>query len=360
MGYPGIWLEHNHDSLFYLRHDPEVSKASHEIFFHFQAEDGLFPAYICKPHGEVTYRIGYGHVQTVYPIAASSWEIAKSTKDEAFLEKAYEACVKYDEWFMKYRNTRGTGLVEMFCEWDTGHDNSARVTDGGIPSCCPDGDSRICPSVDVLPIISTDLTATVYGGRIALAAMAEALNKDNEAALWKEKAEEMKAKLIELCFDEEDEFFYDVDSKGNLRKYKTEHIFRLFINRVLDQDMFDRIYKRYIKSPDHFWTPYPFPSVSISDPSYNSQLKYNSWGGMSQSHTALETLFWMEHYGVSEDMEKVMQIWVKQFTNSHKDFAQEMDPLTGEFSDCAPYFTPSLIAYIEFVDRLYGSEKNKI
>ena len=284
MGYPGIWLEHNHDSLCYLRHDPEVSKASHEIFFHFQAEDGLFPAYICKPHGEVTYRIGYGHVQTVYPIAASSWEIAKSTKDEAFLEKAYEACVKYDEWFMKYRNTRGTGLVEMFCEWDTGHDNSARVTDGGIPSCCPDGDSRICPSVDVLHYINRFDCYSIWA--IALAAMAEALNKDNEADCGK-KAEE-RAKLIELCFDEKMSSFM-IRFKGNLRKYKTEHIFRLFINRVLDQTCLTG-FINVIKSPDHFWTPYPFPSVSISDPSYNSQLKYNSWGGWP-IHTALETLF---------------------------------------------------------------------
>ena len=136
-----------------------------------------------------------------------------------------------------------------------------------------------------VPIISTDLTATVYGGRIALAAMAEAQTRIMRQHCG-EKAEEMKAKLIGLCFDEEDEFFYDVDSE-NLES-KTEHIFRLFIN-LYDQDMFDRIYKRYIKSPDHFGH---IPShLFLSQTLPISQLKYNSWGRMSQSHTALETLF---------------------------------------------------------------------
>jgi hypothetical protein len=44
---------------------------------------------------------------------------------------AYRACSAWDDWLMTYRNTRGTGLIEGFCTYDTGHDNSPRWQ--GIP-----------------------------------------------------------------------------------------------------------------------------------------------------------------------------------------------------------------------------------
>jgi hypothetical protein len=352
-GYPGIWLEHNHDSLLYLRHDPEVAMASHEIFYRFQAEDGLFPAYICKGDDDPQYRIGYGHVQTVYPLAASAMQIARATGSEEFLQSSYAACARYDGWFMRYRNTRGTGLIEMFCEWDTGHDNSPRAMDGGIPHHCPNGDARICPNNDILPVIAPDLTATVYGGKVALAEMADALGKGREAAAWRESAEEMKCSLIKTCWDEDDGFFYDVDAHGRFRKYRSEHIFRLFLNHVMDLEMADRIYTRYIRNPNHFWTKYPFASISISDPAHDHRHLPNSWGGQSQSHTALEAIFWMEHYGKRHDLHDLMTIWVQSLSQSDKDFTQEMNPLTGVFSDCARCFTTTMLAYTEFVDRLF-------
>ena len=74
---------------------------------------------------------------------------------------------------MRYRNTRGTGLCEGFCTYDTGHDNSPRWK--GMPNRCTDNDSRLCPAAPGLPRLCPDLSATVFGGRVALAKMARIL-----------------------------------------------------------------------------------------------------------------------------------------------------------------------------------------
>lgn len=351
-GYPGIWLEHNHDSLFYVDINPEVAKNSHRIFYDFQAEDGLFPAYICKWPHEEAYHIGYGHMQTIYPIAASALTIAKKTGDEEFLRDSYEACSKYDAWIRRFRNTRKSGLVEMFCGFDTGHDNSSRIKD--IPHVCTYGNARLCPDNKSLPIIAPDMSAMLYRGEIALAEMAELIGLESESNTWRQKAEEIKRKLVEVCYDKEDEFFYDVDADGKFRKYISEHIFRLFVNGTISQELFDKIYDRYIKSEEHFNTPYPFASISATAPYFDINLAENNWNGKTQMHTVLETVFWMEQYGKGEELKEFMAMWINRCNESDMICSQEVDPFTGEYSTKAPAFTTTLIMYVEFAKRLFN------
>lgn len=350
-GYPGIWQEHNHDALFFADYDLETAKNSHDIFYRFQREDGLLPAMIRYDPETLAAAPGYAQLQIVYPLAASAYEIYLKSGDRAFLRRSYDTCACYDEWLVRCRDTRGSGLVEMFCEYDTGHDNSARVTDGGIPHRSKDRDARFCPDVPCLPILAPDLSACRWRALRALAEMACALGETDAAKAWQTKAADLKARLYACCYDEQDDFFYDVDAQGRFRRYRAEHIFRLFMCGVLDQADFDRIYERHILNPAEFATPYPFPSVAVNDPRFNGRRLSNNWGGMSQAHTALETLFWMRQYGREEDFRGIASIWMKKWLDAGK-FTQEMHPLTGEMSDCAPDFTTSLLAFIKFAELL--------
>lgn len=101
--------------------------------------------------------------------------------------------------------------------------------------------------------------------------MARILGRAEEAQAWECSAKQIKDKLFEYCYNEEDAFFYDVDRNGNQRKYKSSIIFHLFLERVLDleedKELIERIYREHIKNPEEFWTPYPFPSMAVNDPS---------------------------------------------------------------------------------------------
>lgn len=350
-GYPGIWLEHNQDNVFYLRYDPAVARAGHDIFIRHQAADGLLPPFIRRPKPpRDAAEIGDGHVQSVLPFARSALAVARGCRDEAFLARAYAACVRYDAWLMRFRNRRGTGLIEMFCEWDTGHDHSPRVTDGGIEQACPGLDARICPPNPALPIIAADLSAMLYGARLALAEMADALGRGGEAASWRERAAETQARIDALLWDPEDEFYYDLAPDGRFRRYRSEHITRLFLNQVVDQSRFDRIWTRHFTSPDGFATPYPFPSMALSDPSHQRGRR-NCWGGPSQALTMLRAVMWMEPYGRKTELDRALAIWLAAIMGSDQDHGQELDPLTGQFSNCAPRYTPTLLLAILAIDR---------
>jgi len=344
--YAGIWLECGPlEGAIYGMINPQVALDNHRIFFHLQREDGYLPCWVRKD------RSGTGQIQMVVPIAATAWEVYQLTKDKAFLFEAYNACVKWDAWLVKYRNTRNTGLCEAFCEFDTGHDNSPRWEN--LPKACPNSDARICPNAGALPYLAPDLSATVYGGRIALAKMAKELNKPLEARKWEDKAEKIRRAVLALCFDPESMCFYDLDKNNKFIRIKGDALTRVLSEHVVDQNLFELIYKENVKNPEAFWTPYPLPSIAVNDPAFVKELPRNSWGGASQALTALRAPRWFDYYGKSSDFVIMMEKWLQALVRA-KGFRQQMNPWTGEFTNTADGYSPAMLVLLDYVSRLHG------
>ena len=344
--YLGIWLEcAPHEGLVYanIRHD--VARNNHLAFFAAQKEDGQIPCW------SRTTRTGFAQIQMVVPIAATAWELAQQTGDTELLEKAYAACARWDAWLRRYRDTRKTGLCEGFCCWDTGHDGSPRWA--GMPNNCPDDDARKCPPVPSLPRLSPDLSASVCGGRVALAAMARALGKSSEADHWLEDAEAIRSLILTRLFSLEDAAFYDVDAQDKFVRVRSDVISRVLGEHVVDQKLFGTIYERQIHNPKVFWAPYPLTSIALDDASFVSPIPRNSWGGASQALTALRAPRWMEHYGKPADLGHLMQQWVTAVARAGK-FLQQMDPRTGAFTDDTGDYSPTALAFLDFTWRLSG------
>ena len=342
-GYPGVWLECAPlEGLVYGRFHPQIALNNHEVFFHHQREDGYLPCYVWFKE------IGASQIQMVVPIARTALQAFELTQKEAFLARAYTACARWDDWLVRHRNTRGTGLCEAFCEYDTGHDNSPRFR--GLPKECDQLDAARCPKAGKLPYLAPDLSATVYGGRTALSEMARRLGRCHEADLWQEKAETIRQLILKYCYDPQTECFYDVDADGRFVTIVGDALSRVLSEHVVDQPMFERIYARHIKSPDGFWTPYPMPSIAVSDPAFVRELPKNSWGGAAQALTALRTPRWFYHYGKADDHRVLMERWVEAILRAPQ-FMQQMNPWTGEFSTAQGY-SPCMLVFLEFVDRL--------
>ena len=357
-GYPGIWLEHNQDNLFTVDFAPEEAWNSMEIFMDCQREDGLFPFAVWlidtdNPYGEPAY----WHIQNILPFARCALEIAdRLGKDEACYQRIYQCAGKFDRWLETYRNTRKTGLVEMFCTWDTGHDNSPRVQSSEIPLACPEKNACNLMSTSLMPLLSVDLSAMRYGALEALATLARRLGKDQEAEIWMEKRAVLRENILKYLYDPEDEFFYDLRPDGTFHKFRTEHVTRLFLNRVLTQSEFDRVYDRYFAVDGKEFRPaYPIPSISVDDPAFDHRLPHNSWGCNTQGLTMLRALLWMPEYHREDDMEIFQRRWVEAIINHDSDFQQELNPFTGEpiFFEKSPLkdYTPTLLILLEYGKR---------
>jgi hypothetical protein len=365
--YRGIWQECGpHESLVYagLRSHLtarkttgnllEIASNSHMAFFALQRADGQLPASV------KVSEVGFGQIQMVVPMAATAWELAQTLADERFLQTAYNACGRWDAWLRRYRNTRGTGLVEGFCTYDTGHDNSPRWQ--GVPNRCPDGDARRFAAGYGLPRLCPDLSATVYGARVALARMAEALGKREEAARWAEDAEKLRRLIVQKLYCPEDAAFYDVDADGKFVRVRSDVISRVLGEHVLrleeqaDRAILDAVWTRQLSNPAAFWAPFPLTSVAQNDPAFVRPIPRNSWGGASQALTALRTLRWMEHYGFREKQRELMRAWCGAIVRDGQ-FRQQMDPQTGVFTQPDPGgYSPAALVFLAFAVQLYGRE----
>ena len=345
--YKGIWMECGpHEALVYRKIRPDVARAAHMTFFALQRPDGQLPA-----NNKLT-EAGYGQIQMVVPIAATAWELARATGDEALLQAAYTACGRWDDWLRLYRNTRGTGLTEGFCTYDTGHDNSPRWA--GIPPQCPNKDARAFPAGYALPRLCPDLSATTYGARQALAEMAKALGKTSDADRWSEQAQAVRKLILDKLYVAEDAAFYDLDADNRFVRIRSDILSRVCGEHVVDQPLFDDLWTRQLHNPKAFWTAYPLSSIAMDDPAFVRPIPVNSWGGASQALTALRAGRWMEHYGRAAAFAQMMDAWGRALV-ADMSFRQQMDPVTGQFTaEGAPDYSPAALVMMDYTWRLAG------
>lgn len=367
--YPGIWLEHVYDSVLYAKLDPSaigIAKNTVNIFIDNQKEDGQLPCYIWdegkfeNPPDEL---IGYGQIQECVSFAQLGLEVCEMSGDRELTEKVYKAAEKWDAWLRNNRMTLKRGLIEMFVGYDTGHDNSGRlqgllhpdnyISDGKVLNA-----GAVPQDNDIAPIIAVDMNCNFYATQIALSKLAEKLGLKEKSEEWKKKAEAVKQKLFEVCFDEKTDFFYDVDKNNNKRKYLSSTIFHLFLEKVLDKEkdgaLIKRICEKHIKNPDEFWTAYPFPSMAVCDPSVENHAPANCWGYFSQGLIALRCIRWMDYYGMSDDFDTLCRAWVNAWTDCFDEIklGQELDPFTGKPSKCSEWYSSCMLFYIYSVQRL--------
>jgi len=346
--YRGIWQECGpHEALLYRHWRPDVAVNSHMTFFELQRADGQLPA------NNKETETGFGQIQMVVPIAATAWELAQATGDEALLRAAYAACSRWDGWLMRYRNTLGTGLVEGFCTYDTGHDNSPRWA--GMPNQCPNKNAREHHSIAALPRLCPDLSATVYGGRRALAAMARSLGRGAEAERWDEQAEAIRRTILARLWSQGDAAFYDRDSQGRFIRVRGDVLTRMCGEHVPDQGMFDAMWRHQLGDPAAFWTRFPLPSIAANDPTFVRPIPANSWGGASQALTAMRAGRWFDHYGRSAEHGHMMTRWCEAIM-ADMTFRQQIDPQTGVFTggEDRPDYSPCALVMIENSWRLAG------
>ncbi|WP_380780586.1 alpha-L-rhamnosidase [Sphingomonas sp. R86520] len=346
--YRGIWQECGpHEALVYRKFRADVARDSHLTFFDLQRADGQLPA------NNKETETGFGQIQMVVPIAATAWELARATGDEALLRTAYASGSAWDGWLMRYRNTRGTGLVEGFCTYDTGHDNSPRWR--GIPNQCPNKNAKTHAPIASLPRLCPDLSATVYGGRKALAAMALALGRSDEADAWTERAERLRKVILARLWFADDAAFYDRDAQDRFVRIRSDILTRMCGEHVPDQAMFDQIWQRQLGNPQAFWTRFPLPSIAADDPSFVRPIVANSWGGPAQALTALRAGRWFDHYGRAAEFTTMMNQWCEAI-QADMSFRQQIDPETGVFTAGAdaPDYSPCALVMVDYTWRLIG------
>ncbi|SLJ96383.1 MULTISPECIES: MGH1-like glycoside hydrolase domain-containing protein [unclassified Paenibacillus] len=344
--YLGCWLESTGtiNAELLSRLIPSVSETTYLAFARHQREDGLLP-YKLTENGP-----SFRQIQLVTPLARSVWNhYLLHGKNLSFLKTMYKAMVQYDEWIATYRNTRGTGCVEAFSTFDTGHDLSPRFWH--VPDTPYMNDAASYhPDSPVLPFLAPDLTANIYCQRMYLSRMAEELGESGGD--WKAKAEASLESLFRYCYDEEDMFFYDRDRNDEFVRVQSDVLLRVMACEVGDRELFDNMLRRYLLNTSKFFAKYPFTSMSMDDPRFDPFSSYNSWGGASNFLSLIRAPHAFEYHHRYVELTWVLQPILSSLSKATR-FAQALSPWTGEEGFTETY-SPSILCLLDYVERLCG------
>lgn len=343
--YLGCWLESTGTISAELlsRFLPSVAKETFEAFARGQREDGLLP-YKLTADGPV-----FSQIQLVTPPARSAWTHYRLHGDGTFLRRIYAALGRYDAWLARYRDTRGTGAVEAFCCYDTGHDLSARFWH--VPDSPLGNDpARYDPDNPLLPLIAPDLTATVACGRSYLAQMAAELGED--AGPWEEKAAASRNALFAQCHDGVDGFFYDRDRHDRPVRVQSDVLLRVLAAEIGDDAFFAAALERYLLNTRKFFAKYPFTSLALDDPRFDPSAGHNSWSGATNFLSLIRAPHAFEHHNRYVELTFAMQPVLNALFRAPR-FAQTLNPYTGE-AGFTEVYSPSLLCLIDYIERLTG------
>jgi hypothetical protein len=344
--YLGCWLESTGtiNAELLSRFVPKVAANTFAGFARHQRADGLFP-YKLTSDGPV-----FSQIQLVTPLARSVWNHYRLIgAGKAYLRTLYAAMARYDDWIATHRDTRGTGAVEAFCAYDTGHDLSARFWH--IPDSPLANDSAAYNQDNAfLPLVAPDLTANIACQRVYLARIAEELGEDSGP--WHAKAQASIDALYKQCWDDEDKFFYDRDRNEQFVRIQSDVMLRVLACEVGDDAFFADMLGRYLLNSRKFFAKYPFTSIALDDPRFDPAFDYNSWCGPTNFLSIIRAPHAFEHHGRYVELTWLIYPILSALFRSSR-FAQTLNPFTGAEGFTESY-SPSILCLIDFVERLSG------
>jgi hypothetical protein len=344
--YYGCWLESTGtiNTELLSRFVPSVAQTTYAAFAEHQREDGCIP-YKLTADGAV-----FSQIQLVTPLARCVWNhYLLNGRDRAFLATMYSAMSRYDDWLARYRDTRGTGGVEAFCTFDTGHDLSSRFWH--VPDSPAGNDpTRYNPDNPILPFVAPDLTANVACQRSYLARIAAELGGD--AAPWLAKASASVEALFDVCFDVDDAFFYDRDRNGKLVRIQSDNLLRVLACEVGDDDFFAEALERYLLNTGKFFAKYPFTSIALDDPRFDHGFDANSWCGPSNFLSLIRAPHAFEHHHRFVEMTWTLYPILSAMFQWDR-FPQTLNPFNGA-AGFTEVYSPSILCLLDFVERLSG------
>jgi hypothetical protein len=343
--YPGTWIESTGSisTEVLTRFAPEVARATSEQFATYQRDDGLIP-YKVVDDGP-----GFFQIQIVTPFARTVWnQYLLTGQDQGYLRRMYAAMTRMDAWLASFRNTRGTGGVEAFGTFDTGHDMSPRFW--FVPDR-PLGDATtVDPTNPLVPFVAPDLTANVAAQRSYLALIAAELGDD--PAPWREAAAASVDALFAQCFDEADGIFYDRDATGELRRVQSDVLLRVLECEIGDDAFFADALERYLMHTGKFLSHYGFTSLALDDPRFDADAGRNSWGGPVNFLSLIRAPHPFEHHGRVAELALTAAPVLAAVALADR-FPQCLDPWSGTagFTD---HYSPAILWFLDAIERHAG------
>ena len=268
--------------LAYVYMDPQSAEGSQKVYMEQQREDGLI-AYRHGPRGLQDYPHKTMSTTSAPFFNWINWEVYKVSHDKQFLADAYASGSRYVDWLIKNRDADHDstfewgpyGIIENVRDWYNA------VFQVSAERYLDVDKEDISDELECL-----DLTLMVVKEEKSLSRMAEALGKQDEAKLWKDRADGVVKLVNKRMWDDSSGFYYSVNKKNHSWQFMTRDLRRQeiigFLALWADAAPKDRAEKlvEALTDTNRFWRRYGVPTLSAKDPWFSPYVDYCcKWNG---------------------------------------------------------------------------------
>ncbi len=305
--YLGVWQwDAFFHALAYRHVEKHLAQDQIRIVLDHQREDGMIPDAI-HDEGTVT-RLNFpvdADVTKPPLIAWAAYKLYEMDGDREFLDEIYEPIVRWNNWWFEQNDTDGNGLCEYQHPFSSGLDDSPLWDEG-------------------MPVEAPDLNTYLYLQQESLAKIASVLGNEEDAALWRGRAESMVRRLMEIAWDKESGFFW---ARRNGSRVNVRTPFNLFplITGQMPSEITDRLVT-HLTDERQFWTRYPVATVAMDDPTYTPGKMWRGPTWVNVNYLLIEGL---QRSGYT-DLARELRRRTLDLINSRDDIYEYYDPVSGE------------------------------
>lgn len=296
-------------------------------------------------------------------IAVAAWLVHQAQSDTALLTALYPALTAYHAWFDRRRDPDGDHLVALIHPWESGWDASPRWDAPMRLSADPtDDEARLARKDLVARLIAYDCDAAALAhdgyfyvesvdfnairafDLLALADIADALSKADDAAGWRAKAGQVQAAITAKMLDD-DGHLCDLD--GLSERPITEPTAGEFVTLCgagLSQSQAAGLAARLTHAD--YWPRYPVPTSPVSAALFRPDRYWrgNVW-------LQLNWLIWhgLRKYGFHAEADDLAQRSLALV--AAQGFHEYFNPLTGAGHGSFPHSWSALVLDMLLVSR---------
>jgi len=252
LNYVGLWLWDNALHALAYRHvDAELARNQIRSMLAHQLPNGMLPDAIFDDGVVASIDHPFTGEVTKPPILAwSALKLHEIDPNLNFLQEIYVPLVRLNAWWFSMNDDDSDGLAQYNHPYSSGLDDSPLWDEG-------------------MPVESPDLNTYLHIQMICLAQIAEKLNMESEAAMWRRRAASLVQRMIKDFWDPQAGLFWALKDEKPIKVVTPFNLLPLWTGS-LPQEITTPLLE-HLKNPDEFWSAYGLPTVARNDPHYDPE-----------------------------------------------------------------------------------------
>lgn len=334
--YIGVW---NWDACFHalaLRHlDPELARDQLRVVLAHQRADGMLPDVVFD-EGVVDWT---DHpipgAVTKPPVTAwAAWKLHQVAPDTAFLQQAYPALRRWNNWWFSARLDERCGLAQYHHPYSSGLDDNP-LWDHGLPVTSPD--------------LNTYLVVQMEN----LAFMAHALGRKQEAATWRRKADSLTRSMVDVLYDPQRGLFQALHDGQAIPERTPFNLLPLWTGRLESQ--MQEMLVEHLLDPGAFWGAYPLTTVARDSASFSPTTMWRGPVWINVNYFFIEAL----RRAGQVDLARELRRKTIELVAQNEGIFEYYNPETGKPApSAAPIFGWSAALFLDLILQAAEDEKS--